>query len=75
MTPERWRAIEELFNKVAGRPPQEQAAELANVEPGLRYEVEKLRCSACGHVFTASLPEAAGEEKYSPRARAVLACS
>jgi len=41
----------------------------------IRYELEKLRCSACGQVFTASLPEAAGEEKYSPRARAVLAVS
>jgi transposase len=41
----------------------------------IRYEREKLRCSACGHVFTAALPEAAGEEKYSPRARAVLAVS
>lgn len=39
----------------------------------IRYEVEKLRCSACGQVFTASLPPAAGDEKYSARARAVLA--
>jgi transposase len=39
----------------------------------IRYEVEKLRCSACGQVFTAPLPEEASEEKYSPRARAVLA--
>jgi hypothetical protein len=39
----------------------------------IRYEVEKLRCSACGQVFTAPLPEAAGEEQYRPRARAVLA--
>ena len=39
----------------------------------IRYEVEKLRCSACGEVFTAPLPEEAREEKYSPRARAVLA--
>jgi transposase len=39
----------------------------------IRYEIEKLRCSACGQVFTAALPEEAGEEKYSPRARAVLA--
>jgi transposase len=39
----------------------------------LRYEVEKLRCSACGQVFTAPLPEEASEEKYSARARAVLA--
>jgi hypothetical protein len=41
----------------------------------LRYELQKLRCSACGEIFTAPLPEAAGEEKYSPRARAVLAVS
>jgi len=41
----------------------------------VRYEVEKLRCSACGQVFTASLPVEAGSEKYSARARAVLALS
>lgn len=39
----------------------------------VRYELEKLRCSACGAVFTASLPAEASPEKYSPRARAVLA--
>jgi transposase len=39
----------------------------------VRYEVEKLRCSACGQVFTAALPAEAGLEKYSARARAVLA--
>jgi transposase len=39
----------------------------------VRYAMEKLRCSACGQVFTARLPEGAGVEKYSPRARAVLA--
>ena len=39
----------------------------------IRYEVEKLRCSACGEVFTATLPAEASAEKYSPRARAVLA--
>jgi hypothetical protein len=39
----------------------------------LHYELEKLRCSACGQVFTAPLPEEAGAEKYSDRARAVLA--
>jgi transposase len=38
----------------------------------VRYELEKLRCSACGQLFTAGLPEEAGEEKYSARARAVL---
>ena len=39
----------------------------------LRYELEKVRCSACGQVRTAALPAAAGDEKYSARARAVLA--
>jgi hypothetical protein len=32
-----------------------------------------LRCSACGQIFTASVPAAAGTEKYTARARAVLA--
>jgi transposase len=39
----------------------------------VRYELEKLRCSACGEVFTAPMPAMAGTEKYSPRARAVIA--
>jgi hypothetical protein len=39
----------------------------------IRYELEKLRCSACGQIFTAGLPDGAGEAKYSPQARAVLA--
>jgi len=39
----------------------------------MRYELEKLRCSACGQIFTASVPAAAGTEKYTARARAVLA--
>ena len=38
----------------------------------MRYELHKLRCSACGQLFTAPLPSEAGVEKYSPRARAVL---
>ena len=37
----------------------------------IRYELEKLRCSACGQIFTASVPVKAGAEKYTPRARAV----
>jgi len=41
----------------------------------LRYELQKLRCSACGQIFTAPLPREAGAEKYSPRARAVLMVS
>lgn len=39
----------------------------------MRYELEKLRCSACGEIFTAPLPRNAPAEKYSARARAVLA--
>ena len=39
----------------------------------VHYELEKLRCSACGQIFTASVPAAAGTEKYTARARAVLA--
>ena len=39
----------------------------------VRYELGKLRCSACGQIFTASVPAAAGTEKYTARARAVLA--
>jgi rubredoxin len=41
----------------------------------MHYELQKLRCSACGQIFTASLPPEAGEEKYSARARAVLVVS
>ena len=37
----------------------------------VRYELEKLRCSACGAVFTAPAPDDA--DKYSPRAKAVIA--
>jgi hypothetical protein len=31
----------------------------------MRYEVAKLRCSACGEIFTAGLPAGVGAEKYS----------
>jgi len=41
----------------------------------MRYALHKLRCSACGQIFTAPLPRPAGEEQYSTRARAVLAVS
>jgi hypothetical protein len=41
----------------------------------MHYEVEKLRCSACGAIFGAGLPAEAGAEKYSAQARAVLAVS
>ena len=41
----------------------------------MRYALQKLRCSACGETFTAALPDEAGTEKYSARARAVFAVS
>ena len=41
----------------------------------MRYALEKLRCSACGQVFTARPPAGVGREKFSTRARAVLALS
>ena len=41
----------------------------------IRYALETLRCSACGQIFTARLPEDAGAETYRPRARAVWAVS
>jgi hypothetical protein len=41
----------------------------------IRYALAKLRCSACGQVFTAPVPREAGAEKYTVQARAVLAVS
>jgi hypothetical protein len=41
----------------------------------IHYALEKLRCSACGQIFTARLPAGVGQEKYSARARAVLVVS
>lgn len=38
----------------------------------VRYELEKLRCSGCGQIFTAELPPSAGVEKYTPHAQAVI---
>src|SRR5215469_6825189 len=37
------------------------------------FERERLRCNACGEVFTASLPPAAGEEKFDATAVAMIA--
>jgi len=38
-----------------------------------RYELERLRCSGCGWVYTANLPEEASLQKYDERIRAILA--
>ena len=37
------------------------------------YEIERLRCNACGQVFTAEPPEDIGEEKYDATALAMIA--
>jgi transposase len=37
------------------------------------YEMERLRCNACGQVFTAEPPEDIGEEKYDATAIAMIA--
>jgi transposase len=37
------------------------------------YELERLRCNACGQVFTAAEPEGVGAEKYDETASAMIA--
>jgi transposase len=40
---------------------------------GTVYSLERLRCGACGQVFTAQEPEGVGEEKYDETAAAMIA--
>jgi transposase len=42
--------------RIVGRPPLEATV----------FEMERLRCNACGQVFTAPEPEGVGTEKYGP---------
>lgn len=37
------------------------------------YSLERLRCGACGQVFTAQAPEGVGEDKYDESAAAMIA--
>ena len=37
------------------------------------YELERLRCNACGQLFTAEAPEGAGTDKYEATAAAMIA--
>jgi transposase len=37
------------------------------------FEMERLRCNACGEVFTAEAPETAGADKYEETAVAIIA--
>ncbi len=49
--------------RVVGRAPLEATV----------YEVEKLRCNLCGGILRASVPEAAGKDKYDETAGAMVA--
>ena len=49
--------------RFVGRPPLEATV----------FEMERLRCNACGQVFTAAEPERAGSEKYDVTAVAMIA--
>ena len=40
---------------------------------GQVYQLERLRCHGCGHVFTAELPAEAGPAKYDPTVVSVVA--
>jgi transposase len=37
------------------------------------FEMERLRCNACGQIFAAAVPESAGSEKYDATAVAMIA--
>lgn len=50
-------------NRVVGQAPVEATV----------YEMERLRCNACGQVFTAEPPEGIGDEKYDATAIAMIA--
>jgi transposase len=39
---------------------------------GVVYELEKLRCNACGEVFSADPPEGVGQEKYDAESAAMI---
>src|ERR1700722_8506002 len=49
--------------RIVGRPPLEATV----------FEMERLRCNACGEVFTAEEPPTAGQQKYDPTAVAMIA--
>ncbi|MBA3914759.1 MAG: IS66 family transposase [Acidobacteriales bacterium] len=49
--------------RIVGRPPLEATV----------FELQRLRCNACGQIFTAEAPQAAGAKKYDDTAIAMLA--
>ena len=61
--------------KVYGLPPPAQLVRVRGVAPLLAtvYELERLRCNACGEVFTAEAPDGVGSEKYDETASSMIA--
>lgn len=61
--------------KVYVLPPPAQLVRVRGMAP-LRatiYELERLRCNACGEVFTAQAPDGVGSEKYDETASSMIA--
>jgi len=52
----------ESLIRVVGQPPLQAKV----------YELERMRCNLCGHVFTADRPEGVGPEKYDATAGAMI---
>jgi len=78
-------SIKHEFYKAGDECPLDCEGRLYNIEPGIimriygqseadvvKYEVEKLRCSSCLHVFSADT-EKIGDEKYDEEFKAILA--
>ena len=56
-------------------PPPAQLVRVRGMAPLIAtvYELERLRCNACGEVFTAEAPAGVGAEKYDESASAMIA--
>jgi hypothetical protein len=61
--------------KVYVLPPPAQVVRVRGMAPLLAtiYELERLRCNACGEVFTAQAPDGVGSEKYDETASSMIA--
>jgi transposase len=61
--------------KVYALPPPAQLVRVRGMAPLLAtvYELERLRCNACGEVFTAQAPDGVGSEKYDETASSMIA--
>ncbi len=61
--------------KVYVLPPPAQLVRVRGMAPLLAtvYELERLRCNACGEVFTAAAPDGVGSDKYDETASSMIA--